>query len=265
MINQKWIPIGTKSLFSVTRCNSKKADKYVIILPGFSLPMCDEDYFDSKLADELVEKGFYTIQVDLTGHGDSPGSLEDVTLKALKNELKEIVRYLKEETKKKIYVVGRGINPVLLAEMIDDVETELIIGLNPYTLSPNYVSSVYEVTEAGVLPCSVFLDGSDYSNLSDFNKDKMLLLEALGARIRNLHGQSINTDLLNKLVCYDPIEVIKNSKKCKWIVTDRAAEEGYKVVDNEFFMEDASFKPFVRDPLWQWNVIQKICELIQKH
>jgi alpha-beta hydrolase superfamily lysophospholipase len=65
----------------------------VILLAGFSQPMCDVDYFMSKLARQLAGNGLFVAQVDPRGHGDSGCELANVDLDTLREDITIINQY----------------------------------------------------------------------------------------------------------------------------------------------------------------------------
>jgi pimeloyl-ACP methyl ester carboxylesterase len=264
MMNQKWIKSEGKALFSVTRTGTRGQSPCVLLLAGFSLPMCDEDYFFTKTANALFKEGFTSVQVDLTGHGDSPGNLEDVSLEVLRQDMASILHQLEENGAEEIVCIGRGINPVLLAEMEETMpQVKAIIGVNPYNVRRNQIAEIYSGEAAAVISCSDFLEGTDYSNLTDFNKERMLILEALGARIRNLHGQKLSGKLFEGLLELDATSIMKKARKCYWIIPGSGEELGYKVIRANAPDSGANAR-FIRDPQWQWSVIREICHIVHE-
>jgi len=269
LITQKWLVKNNKYLLGVSHYPDSRIIKgAVLIFPGFSLPMCDVDYFTTKLARRLVKKEMYVLQLDPFGHGDSSGSLSEVTLESLRDDALTGLEYLQKIHKSNVFCVGRGLMANIFAEAAELPFIKGTIGINPVCIDPDVIKKLWEKTEVGVYECSKLLPGSEYSNLTDFSRDKLAFFEAIGARMRNIHGQYINTEIFKAMEDEGFMEVLKRCGKGLWFFTDGTCAKGYKTVTAGEIgcrtLDDYYKKAIVRNPLWQFNLIEDICESIMK-
>ena len=63
MVTQNWVSQAGKRRFSMSYCPEQTPHTTVgaLLLPGFLEPMCDTDYFMSKLAKKLYHSGIYAV------------------------------------------------------------------------------------------------------------------------------------------------------------------------------------------------------------
>ena len=241
----------------------------VILTAGFSQPMCDVDYFMSKLARTLCQHGFFVLQVDPRGHGDSSGNLEDVTLQSLYQDLEQAIRYtILKSGIDKLYCVGRGISATIFSVLSHIPEICGVIGINPFCISPSECELLWDELMLAKVEATNIFTGSDYIEYSDFDRQKIKFCDWLGALVYNLHGQILSTDILLDLRNYNSPEILnKCQKDSLWIIYDKKDKCSVKTWDfskdiTPLSVEHNDLGILPRDPLWQHNAIMKICNWI---
>lgn len=242
----------------------------VVLAAGFSQPMCDTDYFMSKLARRLANSGTYVLQFDMRGHGDSSGELEDVTLQSLREDLQVAVDYARQQTGEKTLCIGRGLSLTLMAELVNISAADGTAGINPYCLKPYEVKKTWEGLCSEKYELSDIFEGTDYAALSDFSPEKIAFFDALGADIINLHGQRISGQLFEELKSYAPDSVLELCKEnALWLVPSRVNEEeadSWKPGLKSYWMIEENKRNLLpRNPMWQYKAIDKICSWVETY
>ena len=260
MISQKWIHSGKSELMCITRYN-EKCNKYcVILLAGYSLPMCDVDFFMTRLADSFLEAGIFSMQVDLTGTGDSSGELYQLNVKKAKEDIENIYKYAMRMGFEHIGFVSRGLSALIVSDLEHHLDYDFNIAINPYHLSREYIKNNIDYVNSKKFKSSDFLQGTDYSNFSDFNKDRLIILLALGARIRNVHGQCLSGDLFNELREINARKILQTSNKSIYLFVDNYAENEISSDFLKYIYYDR-VEELKRTPNLQMNLINLIiCE-----
>lgn len=259
MINQKWFINGDKRLLGVTYC-PEGIHAAALILPGFGMHMCDVDYFMSKLARKLYAAGVYVLILDPYGHGDSDGNLQDCTITSLIEDITIGVEHCKKISNN-TYCFSRGLIANLLANISSNIK---VIGLSPVCVNKESLHGIDLPNES--IEISRYIPGDDYVAYSDFDKDKLCLIEMIGGRMRHVHGQFINPDILNYIIKCDHMQVLQQHANAQWIFFDGDEEKHYKIYKNDELKYQALssyFKKAVyRDALWQHYVIEDITKII---
>lgn len=273
VISQGWIDAQGQLFGVVHRPNDTNSKRVgVILMAGFSLSMCDVDYFMSKLARQLVKQGCLILQVDPYGHGDSEGNLEDVTMETLYQNIQAAIAFIRAQNMDLVFGVGRGISATLMAEFVSSSELDGSMGITPYYLDPKTVKNIWGQMESGIYDCTDIISGRDYRNVTDFEIDKLAFFYALGARMRNLHGQRISTRIFKDLINYEARDALQLSQQnTYWIFYDETGEKELymrqwnpQAEESYLSLEAYQVNAFPRDPLWQHNAIQRICGWIGK-
>lgn len=259
MTSQRWFVKKDKRLIGVTYCPNK-INASALLIPGFGMHMCDVDYFMSKLARKLYAASVYVLILDPYGHGDSYGNLQDCTISSLIEDILIGIEHCKTVSDN-TYCFSRG----LLANLLTIAEPNIkIIGLSPVCVSKESLVNIDVPSD--IIEICKYIPGDDYVSYSDFNKDKLYLTEMIGARIRHIHGQFLNSDILNYILNCDHIHVLQQHDNAQWIFFESDDEKLYKIYDkNELKYRSLSsyFKTAIyRDAVWQQNVINEIAKII---
>ena len=259
MINQKWFVKNNKTLMGVTYC-PEKIYAAALLLPGFGMHMCDVDYFMSKLARRLYAAGVYVLLLEPYGHGDSYGDLQDCTISSLIEDIMIGVEHCRTVSNN-IYCFSRGLIANLLVNTASDIK---IIGLSPVCVNKDSISG-FDIPNDSVEICK-YIPGDDYVAYSDFDKDKLCLIEMIGGRIRHIHGQFINPDILNYILTCNHMQTLREHDNAHWIFFESDDGKLYKIYNNnELKYRELSsyFKTAIyRDALWQHYVIDEIVKMI---
>jgi hypothetical protein len=265
MIAQIWIKNKDMYMAGITHWPYGQEPKSgVLLVPGFSQPKSDVNYFMSKLARRLVGAGFFVLQLDPGGHGDSNGILGDVNLDTLRSDIETAVEYVKSQAKAPVYGIGRGLSAVLLAECTNKGLTCGTAGINPYCLDlkaaadfwKDICDETYEVAELFEFDYDKKLDDFDYNRSSFF--------VMLGADMGNLRGQKVSGKLLMQLGCYDSIKVLKeNCRKNLWLHGDSTDEWQPVQPETGYLLKRFKYNSIPEDPHWQHRAIDKLCQWLE--
>lgn len=258
MIVQKWLVKGAKTLMGVVY-RPEEIRGAVLLLPGFGMHMCDVDYFMSKLARKLSASGMYTLLLDPYGHGDSYGELEECTIASLKEDIMMGIEHCKTVSNN-IYAISRG----LIANLLVSAEKCVnIIGLSPMCVDKNLISDFVLPKENTEI--YQYIPGKDYVGYTDFDKDKLCLMEMIGGRIRHIHGQFIHPDILTYVLTCDHLQVLRQRGNACWIFFEPSEERLFRVYKSnelEYRKLSVYYKTAIyRDAMCQYNVIDEIVNM----
>lgn len=177
MTIQKWLISKGKRVLVTCHVPATGNQTCVLLLAGFAQPMCDIDYFMTRLAHTLVKNKYYVMQIDPYGVGDSEGDIENVTLLTLKEDVKVAINYLQEMKFEKIVCISRGIMSLILDNVVYQNQYKCkniyICPLNINYCQELYKSMCYE-------PKKVFEDKSE-NQRNDLCRMRSFL-ECLGAK-----------------------------------------------------------------------------------
>ena len=265
MITQ--IQIGKDRLVGVLHTPSRCiGSRSVLLLPGFSLPMCDMDYFMSRLARYLCGCGFCVLQMDIRGHGDSKGVLEDVTLDTVREDIAAGISFLSGRFGNGVIIVSRGLFAAVACEFMLDSSADGVAGIWPYCVPCAEAQGLLAGFSRKNSYTGIELaPGSDYRTLTDFDVRKIAFFNALGARTRNILGQRISARMLHEIVSYRTAEPFYagNDGTC-WLFG--SAPEGGKPDQRKFSPESHCMSlneyaagTFIRNPVWQFEMCKTIC------
>lgn len=245
MVFQFWINQRTRHLTGVYhRPTGNKSQVAVLLIAGFSQPMCDIDYFMSRLARFLSSRGIHAFQLDPYGAGDSSGLLEEITCSTLTNSLLMGIHYIKKQGFSTVFCISRGLPAYIFSEISRSLSCNIsVIGLNPYIGSPHLDSAL--LTE-------------EYYELFDLYKTfplkyVNLFLEDIGAKPSNLRGQKVSSVLLREVlsVHFNINTVYEYYSYCIW----------KPLCKTNYLNEHPSFQ---RDADWQNGIIHDICNYVLK-
>ncbi len=263
MISQLWINNKGYSLMGISHWPESGSIKAgAVLMAGFSQPKCDEDFIMSKLARRLADEGIFVLQFDPRGHGDSSFMLEDVTLGTIREDIKSSIEFVKGIAGANIFGVGRGLSAAILAETAGYVGLKGVAGISPYCLDKLISKEIWGHMKPGVYEAAEIVDRSEY--------DKCAFFEALGAKMGNLLGQRISSEMINELVQFEvPDIMLAYGEKGLWLFYDKDSEFEIKrwiPTDNNSHLPLAHYlnKSLPRRALWHHNVIESICNWIKQ-
>jgi pimeloyl-ACP methyl ester carboxylesterase len=265
MLYQNWIAGEDSSLLSVHHWPANRiALGSVILLSGFSHPMCDMDYLMSKLARQLSDCGFFVAQVDLRGHGDSGGDFKEVDLVSLQEDIDTVIQYYSNRYTDNLYCVGRGLAASLLIKLAP-THCAGVAGISPYCLNPRALAGHIAWHSNETVDATDVFQGHDYVTFSDFDHAMVTLLNALGTVPYNLHGMEISTRFLAQLAEFDPLAAFKENDKFNslWLFPNSITPN---LVDIVRFDESSRYpatdvysnESFVRNPKVQQKYISTV-------
>lgn len=158
-------------------------DIIAILFPGYSYPNCDYAYFMNELSKKLlVDKNISSLMVSPFGHGESDGTLADLTYDKLAACLTTVCNYAKKINKKnKICFISRG-----------------LFGYIPLCDNFNINKSIL------IYPSSTFeLPYINYNSIQlcddNFYQINRRVIKDSGAKYSNIVGQQINALLFEEI------------------------------------------------------------------
>lgn len=215
MLCQNWIVKGSSRVLTVNHWPDVPIPMgAVVLLPGFSHAMCDMDYFMSRLARQLCNRGFFVVQADLRGHGDGAGEFSDINFQTLEEDIRLLIDHYKNGISDQVFCIGRGLMATLLAAFATDACITGIAGVGPYCISPETVQPVSEKITATTFDAYEAFPGRDYVKFTDFTEDSLCMLNALGAVPYNIQGMEMSRQLLKDLASFDALSTLQNTR-CK--------------------------------------------------
>lgn len=193
-----------------------------VLLAGFSHPMCDVDYFMSKLARQLARNGLFVAQVDPRGHGDSPGDFADVDLDTLRRDIELIVDHYLARFPGNLLCMGRGLTASLLAEVSAREGLLGVAGVAPYCIPPQVIQRQWTEVDTSSRDAFTVFPGNDYVAHKDFSEAALCTLHALGAVPYNLHGLRLSERFLEGLAQFDALPALQRAEAAHglWLTRD---------------------------------------------
>lgn len=242
-LNQFYIKSDGNHILCISKLDDMILEKkgVIVLVPGFSQSKSDIDYFMSRLGNNLVRMGYIVVQIDLYGHGDSYGDLSTISWNKIICNLKDIYFYLQEHFNRlPIKLCTRSIygNVVLTSDLRDLYER--VICLNP-------VLGLSEIQCFDNLPEKA----TDLTWLTD-DIEIAHILETMGCELSNIRAQLVNTDFLDGL---KNLEVDFAINEGKYVFT-------YEINNGKVSFEEQSRLNFIRDVVWQEDVICMLSEII---
>jgi hypothetical protein len=220
MPNQRWLIRGDARLLAVHHRPAEPVPAGAAVLwAGFSHPMCDADYFMSKLARQLAAGGLFVAQVDPRGHGDSPGDFADVDLDTLRDDIALVLDHYQACFPEGLLCIGRGLAAPLLAEVSAGRGLAGVAGVAPYCLP---AGAVHATSGGAPSDAAELFPGRDYTAHTDFAEPAICLLNALGAVPYNLHGMRVSARLLEGLAGFDAPAALRRVPPAQglWLIQD---------------------------------------------
>jgi hypothetical protein len=267
---QVWVKSTKGHLAGISHWPSDLKPKLgILLIPGFSQTKCDLSYFMSKLARKLANLGYYVLQLDPSGHGDSSGLLEEVSLDTLRSDIKFGIDYIRSQIKGNVLCVSRGINCVIASEYMNLGMFEGVAGISPYCVgesdfsviwNESFENETYELAEI----CKPY-----ESNNTHMSFQRLAFFNLLGADISNLHGQKISGHLLKELNHYNPISILqKSSRNSLWLEPDVNNKSNVKIwtpvkSDLNNLLNKYKSTSLSSDPQWQYQAISNLCDWIE--
>lgn len=215
MLCQNWIVKGSSRVLTVNHWPDVPIPMgVVILLPGFPHAMCDMDYFMSKLARQLCNRGFFVVQADLRGLGDGAGEFSDINFGTLQEDINVLTDHYRNGISDQVFCIGRGLTATLLAAFATGANLTGIAGVGPYCISPEVVQPISAKMTASSFDAYHAFPGRDYVKHSDFTEDSLCMLNALGTVPYNIQGMEMSAQLLKDLASFDALSALQNIK-CK--------------------------------------------------
>lgn len=267
VLRQNWIVTGDIQLLSV---HVRPADRVplgtAVLLAGFSHPMCDMDYFMSRLARQLAAQGIFAAQVDLRGHGDSGGKFSSVDLETLREDIRLVLNYCCRLSPDRLICVGRGLTATLLAELATEENVAGVAGISPYCIDPRMVQKHCTGIDEAATDAAKIFPGNDYVVWSDFSDAALNLLNALGAVPYNIHGLEASGRLIRQLSEFDARTALrpKKGQPRLWLFPDGSARRRPMALDlaEDGYPDADLYRPesLPRNPVYQREALAMLVE-----
>lgn len=263
-MTQCWISSNNKALLGI-KYNTRISNPQVgaLLVAGFGQPMCDADYFMSKLARRLASFGICVLQIDPVGHGDSQGNLEDVTLSSYYSDLKASAGYMLNFVSN-VFCIGRGLSATLFSKVSVELPLLGVAGIEPYCVNGKEVATIWKDIKDNFFEVDEIIQGNIHMQGFDLKNEKVTFFGALGADVENLQGQRMSSRLINDLKEFDPYNEIKACKsKSHWILAkgfDSTEITIWKLPSEKKYstVSDYSNISLPANSFWQHNAIESI-------
>lgn len=240
MLFQKYLESSKneKILLVINGIPIEQAKGVAVLFPGFSQSKSDLDYFMTKLSKQLNFAGYIAALVDVYGHGDSYGDLENFEWNDFVRNAEDIHSFLSTEYSNlpKI-MITRGI--------FGNIAMNKGLGDKYFLLCINPVANL-EDTKGRFDHLS---GKADFNELLKENEEWSFLFEAMGCEVSNICAQKIDANALKSLADYSKIAQ-----------EDTFWSDGI-VLDN---FEKQAKSCFAREPLWQDDLIEQITAKVEK-
>lgn len=259
MISQIYIESGDTYIMCVVKA-AHEIDQIkgaALLIPGFSQSASDIDYFMTNLSNRLNQQGYLTVQIDIFGHGDSYGDLANLSVKIIEENIIAAYTYINSIIREKpIFAISRGFYGNLLGENDRMKIFSKTICINPVITKLNLQNYLrYKSNEMIEISESI----KDNPSLEKF-------FIALGAENTNLRGLRISGDLLYQIV--NRINNNQNYLPNSIILSSFNDYNNINIVENwnpkEISIDYISAHCFVRDPDWQFTLINKVIDTIKE-
>lgn len=266
MINQTFLASINEGeiTFCLDYLKERKDDKTAIVLiSGFSEPLCDMDYYMSKMAKYLYQQGNNVFQMDLFAHGDSTGNSEDITISKLMNSITDVINHIICNEFSSIILVSRGLMATLISDRFAEYDIiEKIIGVNPWYFPPDKSKEICKAIDNNCISFSTIQQGycKELEELPQDMKDIINVYSELG-----VFNQNISQYFLRELLNFDYSKFEKVEKalyfetnKEKNDIAPWQVEEGYrKNLDYDAIS-------LVNDAMWHYKTYKTINDSIKK-
>lgn len=130
----------------------------VICCHGFSRNKVDKFRFWVRIARALCDNGFMVLRFDFSGHGDSGGEMEDVSISREIDDLECAIKYIENQSyvdKEKIGIIGHSLGgDVAILESVNNKSIKALVLLAPVTdyrnLHKDFLDAVAEAQKSGI-------------------------------------------------------------------------------------------------------------------
>lgn len=222
-MSQIWIKSEGGYLDARVLSSKKKSKTGYLLVPGLFEPCCDLYYFVQEFIEELKETDSFGLVFEFSGNGDSFGDISSMTVSSMKQNIKDVLEYIRSQGVREIIAVGRGIGANLLNSAADDESVKAVYMINPMVMGSNALQILenfigdYDNEEVYLaesvlkqLQAILYTAGVDMSNIQEERISLHLLKEMLNtddiSNKDNLHSKSnvlITNDVQDKYV--DPV------------------------------------------------------------
>lgn len=227
--------------------------------------MCDQEYFMSKMARRLASKGFYAIQIDTRGHGDSSGDFKDITAERFCEDVSLAIKYIKDNLAETIFCVGRGVSATLLS-LATGNDVKAIVGVNPLIFNLNSVKKILNpIVEGNQEISTLFKMVTSNNYVTEEEYSLLTALIDLGVIESNRSSRQLLRELLNM-----DLNIIYNNIKCDtlWLIDSCKNKDGFvewsPSTPFPYILAMPEYTSLRMDPLWQHNVIERVVSWISE-
>jgi hypothetical protein len=208
--------------------------------------MSDLDYLMSRLARKLAASGLFAVQVDPRGHGDSSGSLSEVDLDSLREDINAVADHYCRLYPDLLVFIGRGLSATLIAEQLGARAGIAIVAISQYEMSPEVMKQRItddRITCESAVDAVALFPGKDYVRLGDFAAESIAIIDALGTVPYHLHGTMVSGNLVRQLTQFDAAAALRNGRD-----------------SGRLFLEET----FVRDAAWQAKLVERVAHSVEQ-
>lgn len=197
----------------------------IISFAGFAQAMSEKNYLFSNMRKRFAAEGFWFVQFDYRGCGDSVGEFGQASLSSLYADGREVLEQVTaEEVPSRIYFVGHALGAIIAQQLAVAWEEERGIRCLPILISPPLAKlppsdqvfsaeALARLAAEGVIDSQQLVPARDYYTLSDVDPAQYDYVTRLGAHLLYLHGQCIGSRMIAELDQLDPGQLFRQSRR----------------------------------------------------
>lgn len=234
----------------------------VVLVSGFSEPLCDMDYYFSKMAKYLYQQGNSVFQMDLFAHGDSTGKSEDITISKLMNSIMDVIEHAMSNGFSSIIIVSRGIMGTLISDYFasNSLVTKIIV-VNPWYYSPAKSKELRKAIDNNSISFQLLLNGYCHGleDLPQQIKDVINVYSELG-----VFNQAVSKEFIFGLLNFDYSNFEKVDKAVFLETnTDKSDVSIWKPEMGYRDSLDFDYISLVYNAIWHYNTYKTINKSIK--
>ena len=254
MITQEWVMCNGKRLCVVTNIETKiKYRKCIVFLPGFSQTKAGSYFLFTQICNSLAEN-IATIQFDYRGFGDSEGESEEVDLKTMYQDAREITKWIYRKNICETYTyIGHGVGNYLAAILASEMYGADAILVAP---QPDPLKSIVKFNSIVQAVEDFKGDTVDTGDLCKWDENTDEFFAILGGRLNRSKGIVVKRDFLIQAINFNLSSFcIENIKINILDENENFKDSSIKLIG--FGIKDS----LLLDMLEREKVIKKICDM----
>ncbi len=210
----------------------------IVCCHGFGRNKVDKFRFWVRIARELCKNGFIVLRFDFSGHGDSEGKMDDISISQEINDLECAINYLKnlDDTESdKIGIIGHSLGgEVAVLESTKNASIKTIVLLAPVVdykkLGSDFQRALTQVQKSESVEVASHMVKKRY--FDELQKFKPLEeIEKINAPVLIIHGSADE-----RVNIEGSKDIIEKANKPKKLVVIGGADHNFSGYQNTMFM-----------------------------